>query len=166
MRHDRLMISTRRARAELTPLKKAFILQSRGVMIFARTAFQLTVFTIIMVLFSSAMSSDPVSTTVTEIDNDREIIVPLDSVLEVKLQTTLSTGYDWEILEFNTLLLEFLEDSVVKAPGEKLVGTKEYHLFRFRTKAKGHTALKMKYHRQWEKGVPPLKTYEIKLQIN
>lgn len=160
------MISTWSARTELTSLKRACILQSRGVLIFARTAFRFIVFTMIMVLFSSAVSSDPLLTTVTEVDNDREIVVPLDSVLEVKLETVLSTGYNWKIVEFNALLLEFLEDSIVKAPGEKLVGTKEHHLFRFRTKAKGHTALKLKYHRQWEKGVPPLKTYEIKLQIN
>jgi inhibitor of cysteine peptidase len=120
----------------------------------------------IMALFSSAMSSDPVVTIITEMDNGREIVVPLDSVIEVKLETRLSTGYSWNVVEFNAQLLEFLEDSVVRTPGERLVGTKEHHLFRFRTKAKGCTALKMNYHRQWEKTVPPLKTYEIKLEIN
>lgn len=130
------------------------------------TAFQLTLFTMVMVLFSSAMSSDPVVTNVTEADNGREIVVPLDSVVEVKLETRLSTGYSWKIVEFDARLLEFLEDSVVRTPGERLVGTKEHHLFRFRTKAKGCTSLKMSYHRQWEKTVPPLKLYEIKLEIN
>jgi inhibitor of cysteine peptidase len=120
----------------------------------------------IMTPFFSACSSDLVLTTVTEKENGQKVLVPLNSVLEVKLETQLGTGYSWKAVKFNAGLLEFLEDSVVKPSGEKLVGTKEHHLFRFRAKAKGTTALKMHYSRQWEKDVPPLKTYEIKVQIN
>ena len=159
------MIPPRAAWKALKTLKRACILQSRSVLVFATAASQLALFTMIMAP-SSATSSSPVLTTVTETDNGRKVLVPIDSVLEVKLETRLGTGYSWKVVEFNAGLLEFLEDSVVKASGEKLVGTKEHHLFRFRAKATGLTALKMHYHRQWEKDVPPLKTYEIKLQIN
>jgi inhibitor of cysteine peptidase len=160
------MIRPRAAWEALKTLKRACIFQSRSVLVFATAASQLALSTMIMVPSSSAMSSSPVLTTVTETDNGRKVLVPLDSVLEVKLETRLGTGYSWKVVEFNAGVLEFLEDSVVKASGEKLVGTKEHHLFRFRAKATGLTALKMHYHRQWEKDVPPLKTYEIKLQIN
>ena len=140
--------------------------ESRSARIFATAAFQLALFTMIMTPFFSAISSDLVLTTVTEKENGQKVLVPLDSVLEVKLETQLGTGYSWKVVEFNADLIEFLEDSVVKASGEKMVGTKEHRLFRFRAKATGITALKMYYYRQWEKDVPPLKTYEIKVQIN
>jgi inhibitor of cysteine peptidase len=160
------MILPRLVWEALTTPKRTCILQSRSVLIFATAAFQLALYTMIMTPFCSAISSDLVPTTVTEKENGQKVLVPLDSVLEVKLETKLGTGSSWKVVEFNAGLLEFLGDSVVKPSGEKLVGTKEHHLFRFRAKAKGITALKMYYYRQWEKDVPPLKTYEIKLQIN
>jgi len=160
------MIRPRLVCEALTTPKRTCILQSRSVHIFATAAFQLILFTMIMTPFFAACSSDLVLTTVTEKENGQKVLVPLDSVLEVKLETQLGTGYNWKVVEFNADLLEFLEDSVVKPSGEKLVGTKEHHVFRFRAKAKGITALKMYYYRQWEKDAPPLKTYEIKIQIN
>ena len=160
------MIRPRLVWEALTTPKRTGLLQRRSVLILATAAFQLALYTMIMTPFCSAISSDLVPTTVTEKENGQKVFVPLDSVLEVKLETQLGTGYSWKVVEFSAGLLEFLEDSVVKPSGEKLVGTKEHHLFRFRAKAKGITALKMHYYRQWEKDVAPLKTYEIKLQIN
>ena len=160
------MIRFRLVWEALKTLKRICTLESRSVHIFAAAAFQLTLFIMVMTPFFSACSSDLVLTTVTEKENGQKVVVPLDSVLEVKLETQLGTGYSWKVVEFNAGLLEFLGDSVVKPSGEKLVGTKEHHLFRFRAKATGITPLKMYYNRQWEKDIPPLKTYEIKLQIN
>ena len=160
------MMRSRLVWEALTTPKRTCIRQRRSVGIFGRAAFQLAFYTMIMTPFFSACSSDLVLTTVTEKENGQKVLVPLNSVLEVKLETQLGTGYSWKAVEFNAGLLEFLEDSVVKPSGEKLVGTKEHHLFRFKAKAKGTTALKMHYSRQWEKDVPPLKTYEIKVQIN
>jgi len=160
------MIRPRLVWEALTTPKRTCILQSRNVLIFATAAFQLALYTMIMAPSSSAISSDLVLITVTKMENGQKVLVPIDSVLEVKLETQLGTGYSWKVVEFNAGLIEFLGDSVVKPSGEKLVGTKEHHLFRFRAKATGITPLKMYYYRQWEKDVPPLKTYEITLQIN
>ena len=160
------MIRPRLVCEALTTPKRTGLLQRLSVRTFATAAFQFALYTMIMPPFFSACSSDLGLTTVTEKENGQKVLVPLNDVLEVKLETQLGTGYSWKVVEFNAGLLEFLEDSVVKPSGEKLVGTKEHHLFRFRAKAKGITALKMHYYRQWEKDVPPLKTYEIKLQIN
>ena len=114
---------------------------------------------------SSAMSADPIITEVTEKDNGRELVVPRESVLEVKLETSLGTGYGWEVAKIDTDLLEPLGDSIVPASAEVLLGGKEIHIFRYKAQAVGDTILRMQYLRRWEKEVSPLKIYQIKLQI-
>ena len=82
----------------------------------------------------------------------------------VQLLENPTTGYTWEV--------EPYDSSVVKATGEpeyqaesQAIGAGGLYTFRFQTVADGQTALKFIYHRTFEKDVPPIRTFEVKIVV-
>ena len=86
--------------------------------------------------------------------------------LTVRLQTTPGTGFGWKLVKTDTNFLEHLGDTIL--PGvvkERQVGRPQDHEFHFRALKSGVSRLEFLYARPWEKNVPPLKIYRLKVKI-
>ena len=46
-----------------------------------------------------------------------------------------------------------------------LVGAGGWEIFRFKALSTGQTSLKLVYHRPWEEGVEPLKTFSLQVVV-
>jgi len=98
-----------------------------------------------------------------------ETHITLDSMgpFFIKIESNPSTGYSWS-LQKNT------DETVVKFKGIKepdqeeeekdeppMMGAPSYETFIFDALKPGKTEVLLKYHRPWEKDVPPIKTHKI-----
>lgn len=84
--------------------------------------------------------------------------------LEVVLDGNPTTGYQWDIASVDPAILkpigeaEFRPDSSALGAGGKVA-------LRFEALALGKTILKLIYHRSFGQDVPPLKTFEVGIEV-
>lgn len=102
-------------------------------------------------------------------DNDGgQIELELGRILVVTLESNPSTGYRWELVENNESILKQFGQSEFK-PSETsdppMVGAGGWEIFRFKAVSAGQMTLKLVYHRSWEEGVEPLKTFSIQIVV-
>jgi len=88
--------------------------------------------------------------------------------LVVTLKSNPTTGYQWEIIEPVEPVMQQkgkVEFEPSKADDRPRSGKGGKETFRFKTKNRGETTLKLVYHRPWEEEVEPLKTFTLKIKV-
>ena len=117
------------------------------------------VLTIMLVLAACGRRSNgPTEIGVT--DAGKTVVVVLNNQVIVTLDGNPTTGYIWEVAPDSTTALkqngqyEFKASSGAMGAGGQLV-------FKFDVSGVGEGKLKMMYHRPFEKGVPPIQTFEV-----
>ena len=120
---------------------------------------------LVVVTSRFAMSDGQDITIVTDKDNGRQIEVAKGSTLVVRLEATPGTGHGWQVMKINADLLQPIGEPRFENPRQGEPGAVEQQVFRFKAQASGSTVLEMHYRRPWEKDVPPLRTYDIRLTI-
>lgn len=114
---------------------------------------------------SSAMSSSEGVVTVTDKDNNGQVRVANGSIVVIRLEVVLGTGYGWQVVKNDTNRLKPVGQPVVEQSGKDLAGARELQVFRFKAEMVGSTELELHYVRPWEKDVPPAKTYRMRVLI-
>lgn len=98
----------------------------------------------------------------TEKDNGRTITLGIDDPFEIELEGNPSTGYIWEAVSYDTLLVKQVGEAGFEH-GSDAIGSGGKYTFRFQTVAAGQTKLVLFYHRKFEENKPPEKTFELKV---
>lgn len=99
-------------------------------------------------------------------DNSGSVTVKNGQLFEISLKGNPTTGYNWEAAPpFDDRLLSQVGMPEFK-PDSNLLGAPGMQVFRFKALKKGETTLKLVYRRPWEKDVPPLDTFTIKVIIH
>ncbi len=114
---------------------------------------------------ASEMPANQNLTTVREKDKKREVSVPKDGILIVRLSVSPGTGFSWHITRCDRDRLKLLGDPVFEGSGEAKPGVREEQVFRFKALTAGPSVLRLAFRRAWEKDAPPAKTFEIKVKI-
>ena len=97
-------------------------------------------------------------------DAGRTVTVHPADQLEVVLDGNPTTGYQWEISSVDSAILkpigevEFRPDSNALGAGGKVA-------LHFEALAPGTTILKLIYHRSFGQDVPPLRTFEVEIEV-
>ncbi len=119
-------------------------------------------------LFEEFPPVEPEKVHVDEKDDGSEVELEQGQILVVTLESNPTTGYRWEQVENQESILEQMGEAEFK-PSEKgeppLVGAGGWEIFRFKAISAGQTSLKLVYHRPWEEGVEPLKTFSIQVVV-
>ena len=109
-------------------------------------------------------TSVPGQRQLSESDNGTTLDLRAGDRFQVKLRGNPSTGYQWEPLRW--------DQAVTKAIGEPAyardnvaVGSGGEYLFTFEAGVPGQTTVQLVYHRPWEKDIPPLQTFEVKVVV-
>ena len=99
-----------------------------------------------------------------ESDNDGQVEMEIGQVLAVVLESNPTTGYLWEA--------EMAEGGILLQVGEpefkadsKRVGAGGKRTFRFKAVSAGQADLRLVYHRPWEKGKKPEKTFSCRITV-
>lgn len=87
--------------------------------------------------------------------------------LVVTLESNPTTGYTWAVAEVDKKVLAQVGDSVYDSSNTNpnIVGAGGTETFRFRAENTGTTTLALFYRRSWETGVPPIKTFNVKVTV-
>lgn len=96
------------------------------------------------------------------------ITVTAGSSFEVSLEANATTGYQWQLAgKLNDKLVKFLgREYKLPLQGVLRVGQGGIEVWHFKALKAGKTTLTFNYLRPWEKGVKPVKTEKVKVQIN
>jgi len=91
----------------------------------------------------------------------------------IKIESNPSTGYSWSLqkitdeglVTFKSHEIEEEEEEEEKESMSPRLGEPTFEIFTFEALKPGKTKVIFKYHRPWEKDVPPLKTHTIRITI-
>jgi inhibitor of cysteine peptidase len=100
----------------------------------------------------------------TEDDNSRSIELDSGQKLSISLEGNPTTGYTWEVESPDSGPLEQLGEPEFEASSEA-IGAGGRITLHFQATSPGETSLRLVYHRPWEQGVPPEKTFEVKVSV-
>ena len=96
--------------------------------------------------------------------NGQTIELEAGQKLQISLAGNPTTGFNWELLEFDPAVLKQVGDMEYKADS-KLIGSGGVITFTFKALASGSTTIQLIYHRSWETDVPPANTYELGITV-
>ena len=117
-------------------------------------------------LFEPFPPVEPVE--VNEDDDGGQVELRLGQILVVTLESNPTTGYRWEQAENPESILkqigaaEFVPSETGDPP---LVGAGGWEILRFRASSAGQMTLQLVYHRPWDEGVEPLKTFSLQVAV-
>ncbi|MGB2876983.1 MAG: protease inhibitor I42 family protein [Dehalococcoidales bacterium] len=120
-------------------------------------------------LFEEFPPVEPEEVNVNEGDDDSQVELEQGQILVVTLESNPTTGYRWEVAENQESILEQMGEAEFKQSvtgGPPLVGAGGWEIFRFKAISAGRMTLQLVYHRPWEEGVEPVKTFSIQVVIN
>ncbi len=117
-------------------------------------------------LFEEFPPVEPEEVRVNENDADSQVELEQGQILVITLESNPTTGYRWEQVENQESILEQEAEFKPSETGEPpLVGAGGWEIFRFKTISAGQMTLQLVYHRPWEEGVEPLKTFSIQVVV-
>ena len=105
------------------------------------------------------------SVTVTDHDNGKDIDLPSNQTLIVKLASNPSTGYNWTVLG-DPGPLKLQKTSYRKnSKSAQVVGAPGVQTFQFSAGSAGIANLNLAYRRSWEYNTPPVKTFSLRVNV-
>ena len=122
--------------------------------------------TMALAALTSTGCEEPAELKLTTKDNDRRIELTPGQAFRIALESNPSTGFQWQIVEFDEVLLQSTAESKYESSDPNgPPGTAGQQVFRFATRKAGQTTICMVYRRPWEKDQPPVRSYSLTLLI-
>jgi predicted secreted protein len=113
---------------------------------------------------AAAVTVVPSTVYINENNNGQTIYLRVGQNLQLTLMTNPSTGYGWSyVTKPNPYVLQQTNHYLV--PTGTLPGSPSTEYWIYKAVGAGSTAISLKYWRSWETGVPPLKTYGVKVVV-
>jgi inhibitor of cysteine peptidase len=103
--------------------------------------------------------------TITTDDNGKDITLPKNGRLLVRLPGNPSTGYSWVLSGDPSPLVLVTTDYQRGSQRTGMMGAPQTQQLRFTTNGSGTASLHLAYRRPWEKEVAPAKTFSVTVQV-
>jgi len=100
----------------------------------------------------------------TEADSGKTVEIKTGGSFNISLEGNPSTGYIWSVASKRTPVINQIGDPEFK-PKTKLIGSGGMTTFHFKGAGAGKTALRLFYHRPWEKEKEPAKTFQLNITV-
>jgi len=97
-------------------------------------------------------------------DDGRQVELEAGQTLAIGLESNPTTGYTWEVAELDEHILRQVGETEFE-PESGAIGAGGVETLRFETVSAGQTALRLVYHRPWEKDVEPLATFSVQVVV-
>jgi predicted secreted protein len=102
--------------------------------------------------------------TASERNDGKEVTLSSSDTLEIRLTSVPGTGYGWKLAGLPPEVLR-LEEERLDVTGSASPGAAATSILRFVPVSPGKGAIRLVYARPWEKGVPPKKTYTLRVHV-
>jgi len=118
-----------------------------------------------MVLTAAALSAcNTAAQTLTEEDDGKTVILNKGETLVVKLDGNPTTGYGWQLADFDQSVLKSAGDPDYKSDSN-LIGSGGMYTYKFTAQDSGEVVLKFSYLRSWETDTSPYKTFTVTVDV-
>lgn len=97
--------------------------------------------------------------------NGQTVTLEKGQQLVISLEGNPTTGYNWELVEFDETILRQVGEPEYKSDS-MLIGSGGVITYTLEALESGKTNVKLIYHRGWETDVPPLEVYELFVEVN
>jgi inhibitor of cysteine peptidase len=97
---------------------------------------------------------------ITEDMNGQTISIVTGSKITLSLQSNPTTGFNWEIVDFDPSILSLVGEPYYKSDSA-LIGSGGVLTYTFQVLNQGTSNLKLVYQRSWEKEIAPAQTFEV-----
>lgn len=97
--------------------------------------------------------------------NGQTVTLEKGQQLVISLEGNPTTGYNWELVEFDAAILKQVGEPEYKSDSS-LIGSGGVITITMEALETGKTNVKLIYHRSWETDVPPLEVYELFVEVN
>jgi inhibitor of cysteine peptidase len=121
-----------------------------------------------LVLVLSLSSCIAAGKMLTEENNGDSIILEINDVIDIKLESNPTTGYGWALSEETDDSIISLNNSefVESEKDKELVGSGGHEIFSFKAISKGKTIILLNYERPWEEEEEPVKAFELTVSVD
>jgi len=117
-----------------------------------------------LILLSSGCSAgNPIQ--LYQLDSGRVIKMKPGDTVEIVLDANPTTGYQWKALPWDTKVIEQIDKPAYKSRSEA-IGSGGELTFYFKALSTGQTPLKFIYFRDFEKDVPPIKSFKVTIVVS
>jgi len=116
-----------------------------------------------IIICASCARTAPSIKQLTAQDASSTVQLNVGDTLEIALEGNPTTGYTWAVAS-NVAQLQQQGEWEFKR-SSNLIGAGGVILLRLKAVREGEAALQLIYHRVWEKDVPPVKTFEVKVVV-
>ncbi len=117
----------------------------------------------LIILLPGCSAGNPIQ--LYQIDSGRVIKMKLGDTLEIVLDANPTTGYQWKALPWDTEVIEQIDKPVYKSRSEA-IGSGGELTFYFKALSTGQTPLEFIYFRDFEKNVPPIKSFKVTIVVS
>jgi inhibitor of cysteine peptidase len=97
-------------------------------------------------------------------DNGQSVEVKSGDKITVTLEGNPTTGYSWELSEYDTAVVQAVGEPDYKSDS-KMMGSGGVYTFTLEALEPGTSTVKFIYHRSWEEGVEPIEVFEVTLNV-
>ena len=118
----------------------------------------------VILLAVSIAVSVPSSVKLSGKDLGQRVEMTVGGVLEIILEGNPTTGYVWAVASVDEKILKQVGKTEF-TPAGKARGSGGRIVMRFEAAKVGETRLNLIYHRPFEKNKPPIKTFEVKINV-
>jgi inhibitor of cysteine peptidase len=113
---------------------------------------------------SQQKSTNPLPVKLTEEQNGGFVALIVNDVVSIKIDGNPSTGYVWEVENLDINLLLQVGD-VESISNNNLPGSGSFFTFTFKAVGTGVTHLRLIYYRPFETQTPPLRIFDVTVDI-
>jgi len=121
----------------------------------------------LVILLSISSCSDTEKYYFTGKNNGENVDLNVGDIINLRLDSNITTGYSWELSETTDTEIISLESSLYEnsQENEDIVGAGGAELFSFRAISAGQTDLILEYIRPWEEGMEPADSFTLKITV-
>ncbi len=112
---------------------------------------------------SSGSTAVPPEVTLTDANNGQTVELRTGQLLVISLKGNLTTGYSWGVSD--TLPFLQAQGEPEYKPDSNLTGASGVFTLRFKVTGSGNGKLMLVYRRPFERGVAPIQTYSVQVDV-
>lgn len=130
-------------------------------------SFILITILLLIILFSVSSCSGNQKNYFTEKNNEESINLKVGDIINVRLESNITTGYSWELSGETDQGIIMLESSIYEESqkDENVAGAGGSETFSFKAVSAGNTDLVLEYLRPWEEEIQPADIFVIKITV-
>jgi predicted secreted protein len=98
-------------------------------------------------------------------DNGKEITIKIGDVLQIELERSGGTGYEWYLDRSYEKYFELMREDTETRQSRGLVGTPVVRTWKLRAVEQGKTDIRLSLYREWEGKDKAVETFRIKVRI-